>query len=245
MNKYGLQLFSVRDITEKDMESALAQVAEMGYKMVEFAGFAGHTAEEIKAMLEKYNLECFGTHSGLHELVNDFEGTVAYHKTIGNKNYIIPAHDLFSKEKIDEFVELTEKYIPMLEKEGIKLSYHNHSHEFVLNKDGSDIYKAITERTNIGLEIDTFWIFNAGLDPIETLEKYADRLTCIHLKDGVRDAGNGNPLGKPLGMGEAPVAAVRAKAIEMGLPIIVESETLTPSGVEESKICMEYLKSLN
>ena len=43
--EYGLQLFSVRDITDKDLEGALKAVAEMGYKYVEYAGFFGHSAE--------------------------------------------------------------------------------------------------------------------------------------------------------------------------------------------------------
>ena len=35
--KYGLQLYSVRDAMEADFENALKQVAEMGYTSVEFA----------------------------------------------------------------------------------------------------------------------------------------------------------------------------------------------------------------
>ena len=46
--EYGLQMYSVRDITGSDMEGALKAVAEMGYKYVEYAGFAGHSAEQIK-----------------------------------------------------------------------------------------------------------------------------------------------------------------------------------------------------
>ena len=43
--EYGLQLFSVRDITDKDLEGTLKAVSEMGYKYVEYAGFFGHSAE--------------------------------------------------------------------------------------------------------------------------------------------------------------------------------------------------------
>ena len=50
--KLGLQLYSVREDMEKDMDSALAQVKAMGYDYVEFAGYFGHTAEEVKAMLD-------------------------------------------------------------------------------------------------------------------------------------------------------------------------------------------------
>ena len=60
--EYGLQLFSVRDITDKDLEGALKAVAEMGYKYVEYAGFFGHSAEQVKEWQDKYGLKCSGTH---------------------------------------------------------------------------------------------------------------------------------------------------------------------------------------
>ena len=52
MREYGIQMYSVRDITEKDMPGALRALAEMGYKNVEFAGFFGIQAEEIKKLLD-------------------------------------------------------------------------------------------------------------------------------------------------------------------------------------------------
>ena len=45
-------------------------------------------------------------------------------------------------------------------------------------------------------------------------------------------------------MGDAPVKAVYEKAKEMGIPMVVESETITPSGLEEARICIEYLRSI-
>lgn len=237
--KYGIQLYSIRDMAKIDFEKAVKTVAEIGYDMIEFAGFYGRSADDVNTLLADNGVELWGTHTRIDDLVNDFDATVAFHKAIGNKNYIIPIHDLSTKEKIDEFVELINVYQPKLEKEGIKLGYHNHSFEFIPNEDGSEIYKNIVERTNVYLEIDTYWVFNAGLDPVETLEKYKDRLLCIHIKDGLE-----NSKGKPLGMGIAPVDKVYKKALELGVPMIVESETLTPSGKEECRICFEYLKNL-
>ena len=60
----------------------------------------------------------------------------------------------------------------------------------------------------------------------------------IHIKDGYNDG-----KGMPLGMGTAPVDKVYRKAVELGVPMVVESETLTPSGMEEARICIEYLKT--
>ncbi len=237
--KYGIQLYSIRDMAKTDFEMAVKTVADIGYGMIEFAGFYGRTSDEVCKLLADNKIEVWGTHTGIYELVNDFEGTVAYHKAIGNKNYIIPMHDLSTIEKIDDFVRLVNEYQPRLEKEGIKLGYHNHSFEFIPNADGSEIYKNIVERTNIYLEIDTYWVFNAGLDPVETLEKYKDRLLCIHIKDGIE-----NSKGTPLGKGIAPVEKVYDKALQLGIPMIVESETLTPSGEDECRVCFEYLKQL-
>lgn len=234
--EYGLQMYSVRDITKDDLAGAVKKVAQIGYKLIEFAGFFGATADEVNAMLAENGVRLSGTHTGLNELLNDYEGTVAFHKAIGNKYYIIPGHDLSTKEKLDQFIEDVNRLQPMLAAEGIRLCYHNHSHEFVPNEDGQIIYDELVSRTNLGLEIDTFWAFAGGRDPIALMEQLKDRLHFIHIKDGLADK-----TGKPLGMGEAPCAAVYAKAKEMGIPMVVESETLQPDGLTEAKICYDYL----
>ena len=237
--EYGLQMYSVRDITATDLEGALKQVAEMGYKFVEFAGFFGHSAEDVKSWLDKYGLRVSGTHTGMKELDDDFEGTVAYHKIIGNKNIIIPGHDLSDQAKLDEFIEKANRYQPMLKEHGISLGYHNHSHEFLPNKDGSQIEDQLIYRTNLDIEIDTFWFYNATqVSAVAMMERIKDRLKVIHIKDGFVGG-----KGVPLGMGSAPVREVYDKAIEMGIPMVVESESLTPDGMTEAKICIEYLKA--
>ena len=237
--EYGLQLYSIRDITEKDLDGALKQVSEIGYKFVEFAGFFGHSAEAVKAMLDKYGLKVSGTHTGWQEVAEHFEDTVKYHKIIGNKNIIVPGADLNTQEKIDAFVEMANKFQPLLEKEGIRFHYHNHSHEFHPNADGSIIYDELVKRTQLGLEIDTYWAYNAGRDPIALMEALKDRVHVIHIKDG-----DAHGEGYPLGRGTAPVAAVYQQALKMGIPMVVESETLTPDGITEAKVCFDYLKGL-
>lgn len=238
--KYGIQMYSLRDITDTKMDYALKSVAEMGYSFVEFAGFFGIHAEDIKAMLDNYGLYCSSTHTGGQEVANDFDTTVKYHKTIGNKNIIIPGADLSSQDKIDAFVTMVNKIKPKLAAEGIELHYHNHSHEFLPNNDGSLIHKQLEERTDIMFQIDTYWAFAAKKDPVEMITRLKDRIRIIHLKDG-----DGGHKGFSLGQGIAPVAAVRAKALELGFTMVVESESLDPDGVSEVKRCIEYLKELD
>ena len=63
--KLGLQLFSVRDALNEDFEGTLKKVKKMGYDYVEFAGYYDRSAEEIKALLDKYGLTAISAHQDL------------------------------------------------------------------------------------------------------------------------------------------------------------------------------------
>lgn len=242
---YGLQLYSVRDTAEKDYEKALCEVSKLGYEFVEPAGFFGNSAEQIKEWLDKYGLKVSGTHSGFADLEADFDATVKFHKTIGNTRYIVPGVDTNTKDALDHAVAQFNKFGPMLKEHGIDLQYHNHHREFLPNKD--DIYADyyFAAKTNINFEIDTFWAFAADRDPVAILEEFKDRLQCIHLKDGLKmydDDAKKKFEGRALGEGAAPVKAVIAKAKELGLKMVVESEGLKPTGLEEVARCADFLK---
>lgn len=236
----GIQLYSVRDSMEGDFEGTLKKLSELGYTSVEFAGFYGRTAEQVNKLLDRYNLKLSGTHSSFDDLVNNYEETVAFHKAIGNKYYIIPGYDLWSQEKLDKFVEQVNPICERLAKDGITLGFHNHNKEFEVLEDGAVVYEQLIYRTELKLEVDTFWAF-VGMknSPVALLERLGDRVNFVHIKDGLI-----NGEGKPLGMGEAPVADIVAKAKEMGIPMVVESETCNPTGLAEAEICIEYLKTI-
>ena len=245
---YGLQLYSVRDLAQENYDEALRRVAEMGYTMVEPAGFFGLPATEVAAMLKHYGLTACSTHTGTKLLFDDFEATVAYHKAIGCNDIIIPGAKHSTAEEVDLLVDQINRVQPMLAAEGMRLHYHNHWQEFRPNKDGQIVEEELAKRTNILFEIDTFWVFDAGLRAVEVMERYKDRMHFIHLKDGFAqnfDDPESHAVGKSLGSGAAPVEEVRRKAIEMGLEIVVESEGLEPTGIEEVKRCIDYLKGLD
>ena len=107
------------------------------------------------------------------------------------------------------------------------------------NADGSVAMEQIVCRTNLKLEVDTYWAFVGMKNPVSFLERVQDRLIAVHMKDGSPDG-----HGTPLGMGDAPVAEVYEWVKAHNIPMVVESETCTPDGMTEAKICIEYLKSL-
>ena len=92
--EYGLQLFSVRDMTGADLEGALKAVAELGYSSVEYAGFFGHSAEQVAAWQEKYGLCCSGTHSGTAELLPEIIDQFFVPSSKSSENTTFPLDDL-------------------------------------------------------------------------------------------------------------------------------------------------------
>ena len=166
------------------------------------------------------------------------EETIAYHKAIGCKNIIVPYEKFATKADIDAFVDRVKVIEPKLKEAGITLQYHNHDHEFKPNEDGLIAEEELLQRTDILLEVDTYWVYAAGKDPVEFLKEHKDRIQVIHLKDG-----KGGHTCASLGQGIAPVAEVRKAALELGLDMVVESEGLEPTGMEEVKRCIDFLKA--
>ena len=253
MTNYGLQLYSVRDLAATDLKEALRRVAEMGYTYVEFAGFFDHPAEDVKAWLKAYGLTVSGTHTGMDALAPDaIEQTIAYHKAIGCTDLIVPGASWNTPEDMEATLATLNRAQKRLAEEGITLGYHNHSKEFYTTPYGKVIEDEVIARTEVMLEIDTFWLFNAGIDPIPYCERMKDRIKVIHLKDGViptdtvRDYATAHKdvKGVSLGSGSAPVARVREWALQNNVLMVVESEGLDPTGPEEAERCIRYLRTL-
>lgn len=238
--KYGIQMYSVRDAVAADYEKALQEMGRLGYTMAELFGGMQPSAQAIRRWADAAGLVISGTHTGAQALTEEnIQKTMEDHHALGCNLLIIPGHDLSTKEKLDDFIALVHTAQQKLAAAGITLAYHNHSHEFVPNQDGQIIYDQLVSRTKMKLELDTYWAYNAGKDPLQMMDELKDRLVAIHLKDGFMGG-----EGMPLGQGTAPVKLVLQKAMEMNLPVIVESETCKPDGITEARECMEYLRSL-
>lgn len=240
--KYAVQMYSLRSYVEENgLRAGLEKVAEIGYKGVEFAGFFNNDAKTVRAWLDELGLEVFSTHTGIKELYPEvIEQTIEYHKALGNKLIIIPGASMKTREELDEVIRIMNFAQPIVEAAGMKLAFHNHYKEFIPTDYDAIIMDEFLTKTNINLQIDTFWAFYAGKEPVSLLEELKDRLVSIHLKDGLKDK-----TGKSLGEGEAPVEKVLDKAISMGLPVVVESESEDPTGPDEVTRCFKFLAGLN
>lgn len=184
--KVGIQLYSLRDKMEADMYGTLKAVKEMGYDCVEFAGYFGKTAEEIKGMLDELGLECYSIHQAPVWYETDGMDAVNYVKKLGIKYSAIPHYSVKKyHEEWDETMAFFTKIGKLLKDNGIEMLYHNHDFEYE-KKDGEfiidKIYNTISPEL-LNPEFDVCWVKYAGQSPEEYLAKYADRLNIVHIKD--------------------------------------------------------------
>jgi sugar phosphate isomerase/epimerase len=91
MEKIGLQLYSVKELTQKDFLGTLAAVAKAGYDGVEFAGYFDTPAKELRKALDDNGLKACGSHIGLPALDEARAGRIAYSQTIGSPYIVCPA----------------------------------------------------------------------------------------------------------------------------------------------------------
>ena len=179
----SLQLYSIHEETQRDFAGSVQRVGEIGFQGVEFAGYGGLTAGEQVQLLKNSGLYSVGTHTGLSVFEDNFEAELSYSKAIGSKYIICPWAKVETMEEIDHLAMVLNKAAEKAAKEGIKVGYHNHDHEFV-KVDGKYALDLLAEKTddNVVLELDVFWVAYAGVDPVEYIKKWGKRVELIHIK---------------------------------------------------------------
>ncbi len=244
--KIALQLYSVKDETAKDFLGTLAKVAEMGYDGVEFAGFFGVDAKTLKAELDRLGLKAAGSHTGLDLLKNNLDEVIAYNLEIGNPNVILPGAHLVEKKDFEDLGAFLQETGKKLKAHGLTLSYHNHAHEFVSfdGEFGLDIVFNSADPENLQTEVDTYWVYYAGVDPVEYIRKYKGRSPLVHIKD--MEVVNGEKRSTDVGTGIINIAAIVAQARENGTEwLVIEQEAFTKGTLESVAIGCKNLKVIN
>src|SRR5215831_11983938 len=126
----GLELYSLRDQCKTDLPGMLAAVSKIGYKGVEFAGYHGRTAKELRKMLDDNGLVACGTHTPYESVLGDkLKETVEFNHTIGNKFLIVPSMEGKSKQAWEEHARLFNELADKVKPEGMFVGYHAHAHD--------------------------------------------------------------------------------------------------------------------
>jgi sugar phosphate isomerase/epimerase len=241
LDKLGIQLWSVRDVTNSDFADTLKKLAEMGYTGVEFAGYGGLSAQEMKDVLTANNLKPIGAHVGLERLVNALDEEITFHKILGTDYIICPHSDIKTKDDTLKLAQTLKPVVSKINNAGLKFAYHNHAHEFVQDNGEYllDILFANLPPEAV-MELDLYWVAYANVDPFTYMEKNKNRLKLIHVKQIDKDKNN---VDVDQGLIDYKEVIIRAKA--MGVEhFILEQEQFAVSSMVSVKNDIDYIKKM-
>lgn len=244
----ALQLYTVRDEIARDFAGTLRQVADIGYRSVELAGYGGLAAGEMKSLLDSLGLGVAGSHVGLDALDKDIEGVIAYNTTIGNRYVVcpwLPEERLRNVAACGEVAGAFNRIGERLKAAGLSFAYHNHAFEFKRVEGDVYAYDVLMNACDpalVKIEMDTFWVKKGGEEPGDYLRKYAGRVPLIHLKDMTPGA---DGTFAEVGEGVMDFDAIFNAAGEAGGEYyIVEQDRCQRPPLESVRISFENLKKM-
>ena len=263
------QIYSAREEAQKDLDAVLGELKAMGYDGVEFAGFYGHSAEEVKAMLDQHGLAAVSSHVPFAQIESDMFGVIAYHKAIGCPFIAVPYLDDQTRPGAPGFahaLSVIHQFARLMKEAGMTLLYHNHDFEFVKLSGlyGLDfLYQAVPKEL-LKTEIDVCWVRYAGEDPAAYIRKYAGRCPVVHLKDYVGRKEDGSTpyalIGidenekkdtqafefRPVGYGCQNVEEVVQAGIESGAEwfVVEQDQSIGRTPLEAAKMSIDTLRKI-
>lgn len=192
IDRLGLQLYTVRSLMAEDVERTLRQVAAVGYREVEFAGYFDHPPSRLRDILDDNGLAAPSAHAGFDALEGDeWPRTIEAATTLGHRYLVVPWIPAEARRSLDDYRRLAERLEIAGERAreaGLQLAYHNHDFEFE-RLEGTIPYDILTD-TNpdlVQLQLDLYWVIRAGGDPVAYFRRHPGRFPSVHVKDMAPD----------------------------------------------------------
>ncbi|MGA2496695.1 MAG: TIM barrel protein [Tepidisphaeraceae bacterium] len=251
----GLQMYSLRDISAKDNDKALAIAKGFGITEIELHGTGGMSNVDYRKHVEAMGFKPISTHLDYAQFEKDPEAAAVKAEELG-LSFVgvawIPHQGQFDEATCRKAAAVFNRAGEVLAKHNIRFFYHNHGYEFVPFGDGTlfDLLVKETKPEFVSFEMDIFWIVHPGQDPVKLLKKYPDRWQLFHLKDMKKGVATGKLTGSEdvnndvaLGSGQIDLSAALKAAQEIGVKhYFIEDES--PRAVEQIPQSLKYLESL-
>jgi sugar phosphate isomerase/epimerase len=187
----GMHLYTMREPLAEDYPGTVKRLAEIGYRTIGVSGRFGHSAEKIRAFADEAGLRIMLEHVGYNRLTEDWEGALADVRTLGGEWIVVPSlpTELRTPDGFREAAAAFNVAGRAAQKEGLKLLFHNHGHDFdeIDDRVLFDILLEDVEPDLLGFELDLYWVVNGGKDPISYFESHPGRFPALHVKDMAED----------------------------------------------------------
>ena len=181
----GLQLSTLTKMAKMDLPGTLSQIHAIGYQEVELTPVAYTLpVDQLRKVVAASGLKA---PSG-HFEYTDLSGQWDYAKASGIKWVVCPMLPKPQWTSADGFHTAAHQFNEWGKRAhdmGMRFAFHNHDYEF-RQFDGTTGYDILLKETDpklVFLELDCYWITQAGLDPLEMLNRLGRRVRMLHIKD--------------------------------------------------------------
>jgi len=249
--RIALQLYSVRGECAKDrgrnLPKVLEELKKMGYEGVEFAGYYGWSAKDLRKLLDDAGLKAEGTHTGLNALLGDaLKATIELHQTLGAKFIIVPGMGgkyVGSADNWKATAKLFTDIAAKLKPQGLYTGYHCHGGDMkkIGDTTGWEIFFD-NSGPDVVHQLDTGNCLSGGGGPVAMLRRYPGRTKSIHMKEHGAKPGTKGMIGEGDIKWNEVIALCRTSAGTEWY--VIEHERYPVPPLECARLCLEGLKKL-
>jgi sugar phosphate isomerase/epimerase len=245
LQRIGIQLYTVRNLMEKDLEGTLAKVADIGYNEVEFAGYFGRTPKQIRALLLSNRLTSPSSHIPLPANDDAWSRALDDARETGHEWAVIPWLD-DTMRKADDWPRHADRFNSLAAKArqaGLRFAYHNHDFEFMRVGDGTglDVLLSKTDPALVDFEMDLYWVTKAGADPLDLISRYPKRFKLMHAKDATAAPERAMA---PVGQGTIDFAKIFERERTSGMQHVYVEHDQAPDPIQSATTSYQYLAAL-
>jgi len=189
-----------------DYFAAIHESAALGYAGIQLRGnvYKAHhnKADSLRNVLKQANMNMpimsgSGLGSGkklVEEEIAQLRLEAAFVRKMGGEflQVVGPKRDPEnppSKEELIAFAQSMNKAGDVVNKEGARLVFHNHMHDYGQTPEEIDIIAGAIDPKKVGLLLDIAHCFQGGGNPTEVFKKWQKNINILHLKD-VRPSSN-------------------------------------------------------
>ena len=259
--RISIQLYSLRELMDSDLDAVFAALARIGYRKVEHAGFHGRSAEEFKAALDAHGLQATSGHSNVpYPFDQDAWREIVDDAVLLGQSYIVEPLPQFAIPSLftgasppsamwADYAHTLNQAAAIAAEAGIRVGYHNHNIEFMPMADNPsgmayDVLLAETDAELVHFEMDLYWVWYAEQDPVPWLDTHSGRFRQFHVKDMDENGDFANP-----GEGVIDFARIFATAqrVRRTVPIreyIVERDDAGQDGLTFAETGYQFLRDV-
>ena len=250
---YGLQMYSVRNALAADEIGTLKRVAEIGYREIEITSpdfengrpAPARSAGESRRIYRDLDLRVrsIAMPVEFHRELDDWKRLTEYSAEIGCDAICCSVATFASHGEALRLSDFFNQVGEYAQRNGQRFYYHNHFNEFQLLEGEAPLNTLLknTDPRCVDFELDTFWAWRGGVDPVKYMASMGERVKLVHQKDLARHVDPVNmferiPEGTVLDWdafgryaGSDPTAFTELGNGKMDLPALIEQIRATPS----------------